>query len=61
MGNLVLSRLEGQSIMIGDDIIVTVSRIERDQVKVTISAPNHVIVDREEVRQRRNSGWRKEQ
>lgn len=60
MGRLVLTREEGQSICIGDDVIVTVSRVESGTVKITIDAPNHIIVDREEVRQRRNNNWIKE-
>jgi carbon storage regulator CsrA len=60
MGRLTISREEGQSFWIGDDVLVIVSRIETGQIKVTIDAPNHIIVDRDEVRQRRNNGWIKE-
>jgi carbon storage regulator CsrA len=58
MGRLTISREEGQSFWIGDDVLVIVSRIETGQIKVTIDAPNHIIVDRDEVRQRRNNGWK---
>jgi carbon storage regulator CsrA len=60
MGRLTISREEGQSFWIGDDVLVTVSRIESGQIKVTIDAPNHIIVDRDEVRWRRNNNWIKE-
>jgi carbon storage regulator CsrA len=60
MGRLTISREEGQSFWIGDDVLVTVSRIESGQIKVTIDAPTHIIVDRDEVRQRRNNNWIKE-
>jgi carbon storage regulator CsrA len=60
VGRLVLTREEGQSIWVGDEILITVSRIDRGQVKITIDAPNELIVDRDEVRQRRLNNWVKE-
>jgi carbon storage regulator len=60
MGRLVLTREEGQIIWVGEDILITVSRIDRGQVKITIDAPNELIVDRDEVRQRRLNNWVKE-
>ncbi len=48
-GNLVLSRMIDQSIVIGDNITVTVLRIERGQVRLAISAPKNVSVHRAEV------------
>lgn len=47
---LVLTRRKGQSIVIGDDIKVTVSESIGGQVKLAIIAPETVSVDREEVR-----------
>jgi carbon storage regulator len=47
---LVLSRNVGESIIISDDIVVTVVEIRGDRIKLGISAPKHVRVDREEVR-----------
>lgn len=47
---LVLSRKPQQGIWIGDDIFVTVLRVDRGRVKLGIEAPSHVKVDREEVR-----------
>ncbi len=46
---LVLTRRLGESIIIGDDIIVTVSDIKNDQIKSGIEAPEDVTVNREEV------------
>ncbi len=46
---LVLSRREGQSIMIGNDIVVTVIEIRGDHVRIGIDAPRSITVHREEV------------
>jgi carbon storage regulator len=46
---LVLTRRSNQSIMIGDDIVVTVLEVKGDQIRLGISAPRHVQVFREEV------------
>lgn len=48
---LVLSRMQGQNILIGDDIRIKVVSISGDKVKLGITAPNGVEVDREEVRE----------
>lgn len=46
---LVLSRKNKQSIMIGDDIEITIVAIEGDQVKVGINAPKKVEIHRKEI------------
>ncbi|NBI27736.1 carbon storage regulator CsrA [Chengkuizengella marina] len=46
---LVLTRKKGQSIMIGDDIELTIIETEGETVKVGISAPKEVQVYRSEV------------
>ncbi len=46
---LVLTRRVGQSVKIGDDIEVTLVQINGDQVRLGISAPRHVQVNRKEV------------
>ena len=46
---LVLSRRANQSIVIGDDIVVTVLDVRGDQVRLGIDAPRHLAVHREEV------------
>src|ERR1700710_2190962 len=46
---LVLTRRPNQSIMIGDDIVLTVLEVKGDQIRLGIDAPRHVQVFREEV------------
>ena len=46
---LVLSRQRDETIMIGDDIEITVVDIRGDKVRLGISAPNSVPVHRKEV------------
>ena len=58
---LVLSRFLDESIVIGDGIIVTVVAIEGWKVKLGISAPADVRVDRVEVRDRIERARRREE
>jgi carbon storage regulator len=46
---LVLTRRPGESITIGDDIVVTVVNAAGGQVRLGITAPQHVRVVREEI------------
>lgn len=46
---LVLSRLRDETIMIGDDIELTVVDIRGDKVRLGIKAPTHVAVHRKEI------------
>ncbi len=46
---LVLTRRANQSIIIGDDVVVTVLEVRGDQVRIGITAPRNVTVHREEV------------
>ncbi len=46
---LVLSRHRDESIMIGDDIVITVVDIRGDKVRLGIDAPQDVPVHRREV------------
>ena len=46
---LVLTRKSNQSIMIGDDVIITVLEVRGDQIRLGITAPREVEVHREEV------------
>lgn len=46
---LVLSRHRDESIIIGDEIKVTIIDIRGDKVRIGIEAPNHVPVHRQEV------------
>ncbi len=49
---LLLTRKKGESIMIDDDIKVTVLFIHGNQVRIGIDAPQNIVVNREEVHQR---------
>ncbi len=46
---LVLSRQRNESIVIGDDIVITVVDVRGDKVKLGIEAPKEVPVHRREV------------
>jgi len=46
---LVLSRKLNEKIVINGDIVVTVVKIDRNQVRIGIEAPGHVPVYREEI------------
>ena len=46
---LVLSRKLGEKIVIGDNIVVTVVKIDRNQIRIGIEAPQSVPVYREEI------------
>jgi len=46
---LVLSRHRDESIMIGDEIVVTIVDIRGDKVRLGINAPSSVPVHRQEV------------
>ena len=46
---LVLSRKLGEKIVIGDNIVITVVKIDRNQIRIGIEAPQKVPVYREEI------------
>ena len=46
---LVLSRKEGEQLMIGDDIVVTINRISGNRVAIGIDAPRSVRIVRGEL------------
>jgi len=46
---LVLTRKIDQSIRIGNDIVITIVHVERDQVKIGISAPREIAIHRQEI------------
>lgn len=46
---LVLTRKKGQTLMVGDDIVLTVLEVDGDKVKLGIEAPKTVPVYRKEV------------
>lgn len=46
---LVITRKKGESLMIGDDIEITISKIEDGSVKIGINAPKDVTILRKEL------------
>ena len=52
---LVLSRKIGETIHIGDNILLTVVEIRGDRVRLGIVAPAEVLVDRHEVYEKRKN------
>ncbi|MCG3200691.1 MAG: Carbon storage regulator [Gammaproteobacteria bacterium] len=49
---LILTRRVGESLMIGDEISVTVLGVKGNQVRLGVNAPKTVAVHREEIYQR---------
>lgn len=49
---LILTRRTQESICIGNDITVTILDVRGSQVRIGVSAPKEVRVDREEIRER---------
>ncbi|MDG2915653.1 carbon storage regulator CsrA [Bisgaard Taxon 10/6] len=49
---LILTRKAGETVLIGDDISITILNIRGNQVKIGIEAPKDVTVHREEIYER---------
>lgn len=49
---LILTRRIGETLMVGDDVTVTVLGIKGNQVRLGVNAPKDVAVHREEIYQR---------
>ncbi|MGH8593781.1 MAG: carbon storage regulator CsrA [Gammaproteobacteria bacterium] len=49
---LILTRRVGESVMIGDDVNITVLGIKGNQVRLGVNAPKEIPVHREEIYQR---------
>ena len=46
---LILARRVGESLMIGDDVTITVLGVKGNQVRIGVKAPKEVAVHREEI------------
>ena len=59
---LILTRRVGETLMVGDDVTVTVLGVKGNQVRIGVNAPKDVSVHREEIYQRiqREKGENKE-
>lgn len=49
---LILTRRVGESLMVGDDVTITVLGVKGNQVRIGVNAPKEVSVHREEIYQR---------
>ncbi len=49
---LILTRRIGETLMVGDEVTVTVLGVKGNQVRIGVNAPKHVSVHREEIYQR---------
>jgi len=55
---LVLTRKPGESIVIGDDIVLTVVAVGRGRVRLGVTAPRNVSIQREELGAQATQGER---
>jgi len=46
---LILTRRVGETLMVGDDVTITVLGVKGNQVRIGVNAPKHVAVHREEI------------
>ena len=46
---LILTRRVGETLMVGDDVSVTVLGVKGNQVRIGVNAPRNVAVHREEI------------
>ncbi len=49
---LILTRRVGETVVIGDEVTVTVLGVKGNQVRLGVNAPRHVAVHREEIYER---------
>lgn len=57
---LILTRRVGESLMVGDDITITVLGVKGNQVRIGVNAPKDVAVHREEIYNRIQGGGEEE-
>lgn len=53
---LILTRRIGETIVIGNDVTVTIVNVNGSQVRIGVKAPKEVSVDREEIAERKRAG-----
>ena len=53
---LILTRRVGETLVIGDDVTITVLEVKGSQVRIGINAPKSVSVHREEIYKKIQSG-----
>lgn len=46
---MILTRRAGETVMIGDDVTVTILGVKNNQIRVGINAPKSIAVHREEI------------
>jgi carbon storage regulator len=49
---LILTRKVGETVMVGNDVTVTIVGVKGNQIRIGINAPKAVIVHREEIYER---------
>lgn len=55
---LILTRRLGERLRIGENVVITILGVKGHQIRLGIDAPRHVVVDREEIYQRKHSRHR---
>ncbi len=53
---LILTRKLGESVIVGDNIKITIVKINKQQVRLGFDASKNVIVDREEIVKKKKRG-----